>query len=182
MNGHMSRANIRPFKGILPKIAESAYIDESAVIIGDVSIGQQSSIWCTCVLRGDVNSISVGDRSNIQDGSILHVTHKNPIKHPDGYPLIIGDDVTVAHNVTLHGCTLEDESFVGMSSTVMDGAVVQSRSMVGAGTLVPPGKIIETGWLYIGSPAKKFRQLTESEMNSFAKLADNYVNYSREYM
>lgn len=180
MNGHMS--NIRPFKDISPQIAKSAYIDESAVVIGDVKVGEDSSIWCTCVLRGDVNSITVGQRTNVQDGSILHVTHKNPLKHPEGYPLTIGNEVTVAHHVSLHGCTLEDQCFVGMGSIVMDGAVVQTQSMIGAGTLVPPGKVIETGWLYIGSPAKKFRELTEEEMNSFSKLADNYVNYSRDYM
>ena len=175
-------SNLRPFKGTMPSIDESAYIDESAVVIGNVSIGADSSIWCTCVLRGDVNSIVVGNRSNIQDGSILHVTHKNPIKHPEGYPLVIGDDVTVAHHASLHGCTLEDQCFVGMGSIVMDGATVQSKSMIGAGSLVPPGKVIETGWLYIGSPAKKFRELSDEEMSGFKKLADNYVNYSRDYM
>lgn len=175
-------SNIRPFKGIEPAIHQSAYIDESAVIIGDVSIGEKSSVWCTCVLRGDVNSITIGKRSNIQDGSILHVTHKNPQKHPDGFPLTIGDDVTVAHHASLHGCTLEDQSFVGMGAIVMDGAVVQKHSMVGAGALVPPGKVIESGWLYIGSPAKKFRELTSEELAGFTQLAQNYVNYSRDYM
>ena len=175
-------SNIRKYKDIYPEISESAYIDPSAVIIGDVKVGEQSSIWCTCVLRGDVNFIRVGDRSNIQDGSICHVTHRNPERHPEGYPLIIGNDVTVAHNVTLHGCTLEDECFIGMSSTIMDGAVVQSQSMVGAGSLVTPGKVIESGWLYVGSPAKKFRPLTDDEKSMFTRLSNNYVKYSRDYM
>jgi len=175
-------SKLRPFKGITPKIADSAYIDDSAVVIGDVTIGEQSSVWCTTVIRGDVNSIKIGSRTNIQDGSILHVTHKNPGRHPEGFPLIIGNDVTVAHNVTLHGCILEDETFVGMSSTIMDGVVVQSGCMIGAGTLVTPGKVCESGWLYLGSPAKKVRELTEDEKNMFKRLANNYVNYSREYM
>lgn len=175
-------SNIRPFKNIQPQIHESVYIDPSAVIIGDVKIGEYSSIWCTSVLRADVNSITLGKRSNIQDGCVLHVTHKNPLKHPEGYPLSIGDDVTVAHNVALHGCTLENECFIGMSSTIMDGAVVQSQSMVGAGSLVTPGTIVESGWLYLGYPAKKRRELTDEEMDMFKKLAKNYVNYSRSYM
>ena len=175
-------SNLRPYKGKYPELSSTAYVDESAVVIGDVTIGDESSIWCTTVARGDVNSITIGDRSNIQDGSILHVTHKNPQLHPEGFPLIIGNDVTVAHNVTLHGCTLEDESFVGMSSTVMDGALVQSGCMIGAGTLVPPGKVCESGWLYLGSPAKKVRELTAEEKNMFKRLAQNYVNYSRDYM
>ena len=174
-------SDIRPYKGIIPKIADTAYIDPSAVIIGDVEIGEYSSVWCNVTIRGDVNCIRLGDRTNIQDGSVLHVTHKNPEKHPEGYPLILGDDVTVAHNVTLHGCTMEDRSFVGMSATVMDGAVIQSDSMVGAGALVTPGTIVESGWLYVGVPAKKFRRLTEEEISSLPKLADNYVNYAAEY-
>ena len=175
-------SSIRPYKGTFPQVAQSAYVDESAVVIGDVRVGEESSVWCTCVLRGDVNSISIGKRSNIQDGSILHVTHKNPERHPDGYPVKIGDDVTVAHNVTLHGCTLEDACFVGMSSTVMDGAVIQSGCMIGAGTLVTPGKVCESGWLYLGSPAKKARELSKDEKNMFKRLAQNYVAYSRDYM
>jgi carbonic anhydrase/acetyltransferase-like protein (isoleucine patch superfamily) len=172
--------NIRSFKGITPAIAESAYVDSSAVVIGDVKIGEQSSVWCNVTVRGDVNSISIGKRTNVQDGSVLHVTHKNP-NNPDGHPLILGDDVTVAHNVMLHGCTLEDCSFVGMSSTVMDGAVVQSKAMVGAGALITNNTIVESGWLYLGVPAKKVRPLTDDEMALFPKLADNYVKYALDY-
>ena len=130
-------SDIRPYKGITPKISDSAYIDHSAVIIGDVEIGELSSVWCNVTIRGDVNCIKIGDRTNIQDGSVLHVTHKNPERHPEGYPLILGNDVTIGHNVTLHGCTMEDCSFAGMSSTIMDGALVQSGAMVAAGALVP---------------------------------------------
>jgi carbonic anhydrase/acetyltransferase-like protein (isoleucine patch superfamily) len=179
MLGLMS--NIRPFKGIVPKIAPSALIDPSAVIIGEVSIGAESSVWCTCVLRGDVNFIRIGERTNIQDGSILHVTHKNPEKHPEGYPLIIGDDVTVGHRVMLHGCTLEDCCFIGMGATVMDGAVVETGSMVGAGALVTGGTRVESGFLYVGVPAKKLRALTDAEKAMIKQSAINYVNYSADY-
>ena len=174
-------SNIRPYKGILPTIAGSAYIDPSAIVIGDVEIGEESSIWCTTVVRGDVNSIRIGKRSNIQDGSILHVTHKNPVKHPEGYPLTIGDDVTIGHRVTLHGCTLENCCFIGMGATIMDGAVVETGAMVGANALVTSGMKVESGFLYIGSPAKKFRALTEAEKQMLKQSAINYVNYSADY-
>ena len=178
--GRMS--NLRPYKGITPKCADSAYVDESAVVIGDVTIGDKSSIWCTCVARGDVNFIKIGKRSNIQDASVLHVTHKNPDKHPEGYPLIIGDDVTIGHRVTLHGCTLEDRTFIGMGAVVMDDAVVQSDSMVGAGALVTAGTIVESGWLYVGVPAKKKRRLSDEEIKWIKQSALNYVAYSRDYL
>lgn len=174
-------SDIRTYKGITPKIADSAYIDKSAVIIGDVEIGEDSSIWCTCVIRGDVNFIRIGDRTNIQDASVLHVTHRNPVKHPDGYPLIIGDDVTIGHRVTLHGCILEDCCFIGMNATVMDGAVVESGAMIGAGALVTSNTRCESGYLYIGTPAKKVRALTDSEKQNLKQSAINYVNYSAEY-
>jgi carbonic anhydrase/acetyltransferase-like protein (isoleucine patch superfamily) len=172
---------IRPFKGVFPDIADSAYIDQSAVLIGEVKIGEDSSVWCNVTIRGDVNHIRIGNRTNIQDGSVIHVTHKNPERHPEGYPTILGDDVTIAHNVTLHGCILEDCCFVGMSATVMDGAVVQSGAMVGAGALVTNNTVVESGWLYLGVPAKKARKLTPEESAYLPKLAENYVNYSLDY-
>ncbi|MCM8533163.1 MAG: gamma carbonic anhydrase family protein [Lentisphaeraceae bacterium] len=175
-------SSIRTYKGITPKIDSSAYVDESAVIIGDVVIGKESSVWCTTVIRGDVNHIRIGDRSNIQDGSILHVTHKNPEKHPEGYPLIIGDDVTIGHRVTLHGCTLEDCCFIGMNATIMDGAVVESGAMVGACALVTSHTKVESGFLYVGAPAKKVRALKDSEKAMLKQSAINYVNYSRDYL
>jgi carbonic anhydrase/acetyltransferase-like protein (isoleucine patch superfamily) len=173
--------NIRDFKGILPKIHESAYIDSSAVVIGEVEIGEQSSVWCTTVIRGDVNFIKIGKRTNIQDASVLHVTHKNPERHPEGYPLIIGDDVTIGHRVTLHGCTLQDCCFIGMNATVMDGAVIESGAMVGAGALVTSGTIAESGFLYIGVPAKKARALSKDEKAMLKQSALNYVNYAADY-
>ncbi|NQZ56085.1 MAG: gamma carbonic anhydrase family protein [Lentisphaeraceae bacterium] len=174
-------SNLRSYKGIKPQCAASAYIDESAVVIGDVTVGEDSSIWCTTVARGDVNYIKIGKRTNVQDASVLHVTHKNPVKHPEGYPLIIGDDVTIGHRVTLHGCTLEDRTFIGMGAVVMDAAVVQSDSMVGAGALVTAGTIVESGWLYVGVPARKRRELTDDEIKWIKQSALNYVAYSEDY-
>jgi len=171
----------RAYKGVVPTVSESAYIDESAVIIGDVIIGEESSVWCTTVIRGDVNSIRIGKRSNVQDASVLHVTHKNPLLHPEGFPLIIGDDVTIGHRVTLHGCVLQDRCFIGMNAVVMDGAVVESDSMVGAGALVTGGTTVESGWLYIGAPARKKRQLSEKEIAQIKQSALNYVGFSEDY-
>lgn len=172
---------IRPFKGITPQIDPSAFIAETAVVIGEVSIGAQSSLWYNVVARGDVNFISIGDRSNIQDLTMLHVTHK---KHADdpGAPLIIGNDVTVGHSVTLHGCTLKDGCFIGMQAMVMDKAVVGEGALVGARALVTEGTVIPPHTLWVGAPAKYKRDLTPDEIAWLSKSADNYVKYSREFI
>lgn len=172
---------IRPFKGITPQIDPSAFIAETAVVIGEVSIGAQSSLWYNVVARGDVNFISIGDRSNIQDLTMLHVTHK---KHADdpGAPLIIGNDVTVGHSVTLHGCTLKDGCFIGMQAMVMDKAVVGEGALVGARALVTEGTIIPPHTLWVGAPAKYKRDLTLDEIAWLNKSADNYVKYSLEFI
>lgn len=172
---------IRPFQGTLPTIDPSAFIAETAVIIGDVAIGPQSSIWYNCVVRGDVNSIRIGERSNIQDLSVLHVTHR---KHADdpGAPLVIGDDVTIGHSVTLHGCTLHNGCFIGMQAMVMDKAVVGEGAMVGAGALVTEGTIIAPQTLWVGSPARYKRDLTPHEIERLQQSARNYVRYAHEYM
>jgi len=172
---------IRPFKGVSPKIADSAFIAEGAVVIGDVSIGKEASIWYNCVVRGDVNSISIGERSNIQDLSMLHVTHKKNADDP-GAPLVIGNDVTVGHSVTLHGCTIEDGAFIGMQAMVMDHAVVGKGALVGACALVTEGTIIPPATLWVGSPAKYKRDLTPTEVAWLGRSAGNYVRYSREYL
>jgi gamma-carbonic anhydrase len=172
---------IRPFKGVLPKIHESAFIAEGAVVIGEVSIGKEASIWYNCVVRGDVNFISIGDRTNIQDLSMLHVTHKKNAEDP-GAPLVIGSDVTVGHSVTLHGCTIEDGAFIGMQAMIMDHAVVGKGALVGARALVTEGTVIAPGTLWVGAPAKYKRDLTESEIAWLARSAGNYVRYSREYL
>ncbi|MCG6346577.1 gamma carbonic anhydrase family protein [Vibrio fluvialis] len=172
---------IRSYKGITPQIGECVYIDESSVLVGDIKIGNDASIWPLVAARGDVNHIVIGARSNIQDGSVLHVTHKNN-ENPDGYPLIIGEDVTVGHKVMLHGCTIQDRVLVGMGAIVLDGVVVESDVMIGAGSLVPPGKRLESGYLYIGSPVKQARPLNEKERAFLVKSAQNYVQNKNDYL
>ncbi|EME3972278.1 gamma carbonic anhydrase family protein [Vibrio fluvialis] len=172
---------IRSYKGITPQIGERVYIDESSVLVGDIKIGNDASIWPLVAARGDVNHIVIGARSNIQDGSVLHVTHKNN-ENPDGYPLIIGEDVTVGHKVMLHGCTIQDRVLVGMGAIVLDGVVVESDVMIGAGSLVPPGKRLESGYLYIGSPVRQARPLNEKERAFLVKSAQNYVQNKNDYL
>jgi len=172
---------IRPFQGVHPKIDPSAFIAETAVIIGDVQIGPQSSIWYNVVVRGDVNSIRIGARSNMQDLSMLHVTHKKHAGDP-GAPLIIGDDVTVGHSVTLHGCTVENGAFIGMQAIVMDGVVVGTGALVGARALVTEGTVIPPHTLWVGAPARYKRDLTPDEVAWLEKAAGNYVNYALQYI
>jgi gamma-carbonic anhydrase len=172
---------IRPFQGIHPKIDSSVFIAETSVIVGDVEIGPQSSIWYNVVARGDVNSIRIGKRSNIQDLSMLHVTHKRDADDP-GAPLIIGDDVTVGHSVTLHGCTVENGAFIGMQAIVMDKVVVGEGALVGARSLVTEGTIIPPHTLWVGAPARYKRDLNPEEIARLAKSADNYVNYALQYI
>ncbi|WED21802.1 gamma carbonic anhydrase family protein [Vibrio sp. JC009] len=174
-------SKLRSYKGISPKVGEHVYIDDSAVLIGDIAIGENSSIWPLVAARGDVNHISIGKRTNIQDGSVLHVTHKNK-ENPIGYPLIIGNDVTVGHKVMLHGCTIKDRVLVGMASIVLDGAVIEEEVMIGAGSLVPPNKVLESGYLYIGSPVKQARPLKDEERAFLQKSADNYVETKNDYL
>lgn len=174
-------STIRSYKGIAPKLGNSVYIDQSAVLVGDITIGDDSSIWPLVAARGDVNHIIIGQRSNIQDGSVLHVTHKNAA-NPDGYPLIIGNDVTIGHKVMLHGCTVKDRVLVGMASVILDGAVIEPEVMIGAGSLVPPNKVLKSGYLYIGSPVRQARALTEQERAFLQKSADNYVATKNDYL
>lgn len=172
--------NIRSYKGITPTLADGVYIDPAAVVIGDVHIGADSSLWPMAVARGDVNYIRIGERSNIQDGSVLHVTHAHK-EVPGGHPLLIGNEVTVGHNVTLHGCTIGNRCLVGMGSTILDGAVLDDGVYVGAGSLVPPGKHLEGGYLYLGSPVKRVRALNPDEIERFIYSASHYVRLKSEY-
>lgn len=174
-------SHIRSYKGIYPKIGKNVYIDESSVLVGDIVLGEDSSIWPLVAARGDVNHIYIGERTNIQDGSVLHVTHKNT-ENPEGYPLIIGNDVTVGHKVMLHGCTIHDRVLVGMGTIVLDGVIVESDVVIGAGSLVPPNKRLESGYLYIGSPVKQARPLKEEERAFLLKSADNYVVNKNDYL
>jgi carbonic anhydrase/acetyltransferase-like protein (isoleucine patch superfamily) len=172
---------IKSFQGVHPTIDPSAFIAETAVIIGDVTMGPQSSVWYNCVVRGDVNHICIGARSNVQDLSMLHVTHK---KHADdpGAPLLIGDDVTIGHSVTLHGCTLKNGCFIGMQAMVMDNAVIGEGALIGARALVTEGTIIPPNTLWVGSPARYKRDLTPEEVAWLPKSADNYVKYALQYI
>ncbi|KZY42063.1 MULTISPECIES: gamma carbonic anhydrase family protein [Pseudoalteromonas] len=172
---------IRSYKGITPTYDNSVYIDESSVLVGDITLGKDSSVWPLVAARGDVNYIRIGERTNIQDGSVLHLTRASK-SNPDGYPLIIGDDVTVGHKVMLHGCQLGNRILVGMGAIVMDNAVVEDDVIIGGGSLVPPNKRLESGYLYVGSPVKQARPLTEQE-RAFLKIsADNYVQLKDEYL
>ncbi len=172
--------NIRPFQELRPSIAEDAWVDESAVVIGDVSIGPQASIWPLCAVRGDIHSIRIGARSNIQDGSVIHVTHDSDF-NPGGFPVEIGADVTVGHKVMLHGCTIGNNCLIGMGAIVLDGAVIEAKVILGAGSLVPQGKVLESGHLYHGSPVKKVRALTEKELDFLDYVAGNYVKLAQQY-
>ena len=166
--------SIRTYQQITPQLGPRVFVDASAVVIGDVELGEDASVWPMAVVRGDMHRIRIGARSSVQDGSVLHITHAGPF-NPDGYPLIIGDEVTIGHNVTLHGCTLGNRILVGMGSIVMDGAVVEDEVVIGAGSLVPPGKRLQSGYLYVGSPVKQARALTDKERAFFSYSASNYV-------
>lgn len=169
------------FEGIMPKLSASVYVDEAAVVIGDVEIGDDSSIWPSTVVRGDVNHIRIGSRTNIQDGSVLHVTQPGD-GTPEGFPLYVGNNVTVGHGVVLHACTVEDNCLIGMGATLLDGAVIHSQVLVGAGSLVPPGKELESGYLWLGNPVKKIRPLNDKEMAWFEHSAENYVKLKNRYL
>ncbi|WP_455818461.1 gamma carbonic anhydrase family protein [Pseudomonas cerasi] len=173
--------NIRPYKGVRPQSGERVMIDITSVVIGDVVLDDDVGIWPLVVIRGDVNRVTIGKRSNIQDGSVLHLTHKSAA-NPEGHPLIIGEDVTVGHKVMLHGCTIGDRVLVGMGSILLDGVIVEDDVMIGAGSLVSPGKRLESGYLYLGSPARKIRPLTEEEIGGLLYSANNYVGWKNDYL
>jgi carbonic anhydrase/acetyltransferase-like protein (isoleucine patch superfamily) len=173
--------SIRSYTGIRPVIGQRVYIDESAVVIGKVTLADDASLWPMVVARGDVNTIQVGARSNIQDLSVLHVTHDGPYS-PGGMPLTIGADVTVGHKCLLHACTVGDRCLIGMGSIVMDGAVVEDDVLLGAGSLVSPGKRLESGHLYRGSPAQKIRPLTTEERAMLLYSAQHYLRMKDRYL
>jgi carbonic anhydrase/acetyltransferase-like protein (isoleucine patch superfamily) len=177
----MNINNLQKFKNLAPQITKGVYVHQTATIIGEVSIGENSSIWAGAVIRGDINFIRIGKNTNIQDLSMLHVNHKSS-EDPTGSPLIIGDNVTIGHAVILHGCTIQDECLIGMGSIVMDKVLVQKQVLLGAGSLVASGAVLESGYLYVGRPAKKVRALTEEEIASLMESANSYVQVKDEYL
>jgi carbonic anhydrase/acetyltransferase-like protein (isoleucine patch superfamily) len=172
---------LRPYKNHFPQQGDRVMIDSSSVVVGEVQLADDVSIWPLVAIRGDVNKVVIGKRSNIQDGSVLHVTHKST-SNPEGYPLIVGEDVTVGHKAMLHGCTIGNRVLVGMGSILLDGVVVEDDVMIGAGSLVPPGKRLESGYLYLGSPVKQVRPLSEAEIAGLLYSSNNYVGWKNEYL
>ncbi len=173
--------SLQPYQNVMPVTGDRVYIHPSASVIGDVTLGDDVSIWPGTVIRGDVNRITIGAGSNIQDLSVLHVSHKSSWD-PGGAPLVIGQRVTVGHKVILHGCTLGDECLIGMGAIIMDKVIVEPRVLVGAGSLVPEGKVLESGYLYLGSPARRVRALTEGELAHFAYSAQHYIRLKDHYL
>ena len=173
--------SIRDYKKKMPVLGERVYIDPAAVVIGRVKVGDDVSFWPMAVARGDVNEITVGDRTNVQDGSVLHVTHDGPYS-PGGIPLIVGADVTIAHNVTLHACTVGDRCLIGMNSCVLDGAIIEDDVFVAAGSLVTPGQRLDASSLYRGSPARRVRPLSAGDLEMLRYSAAHYVRLKEEYL
>ncbi|HHH43235.1 MAG TPA: gamma carbonic anhydrase family protein [Gammaproteobacteria bacterium] len=171
---------VRRFEGIQPDLHPTVYVDELALVSGAVKIGADSSVWPMSVVRGDVNHIEIGARTNIQDGCVLHVTHDSEFAE-GGMPLRIGDGVTVGHKAVLHACTIEDGCLIGMGAIVLDGAVVRRGAIVGAGALVPPNKELEGGCLYVGAPVKRVRELTAKEKQFLDYSAEHYVQLKNRH-
>jgi carbonic anhydrase/acetyltransferase-like protein (isoleucine patch superfamily) len=172
---------LRSFRGVSPLLGQRVYVSDLALVLGDVHVGDDSSIWPFAAIRGDMHRIRIGCRTSVQDGSVLHITHAGPF-NPHGYPLTIGDDVTIGHGAILHGCTVGNRVLVGMGATLLDGVTVADEVVIAAGALVTPGKVLESGKLYAGSPAKILRELSERERNFFTYSANNYVRLKDEYL
>jgi len=178
---NMMASALRPYKDLFPQPGQRVMVDPSSVVVGDVIMGDDVSIWPLVAIRGDVNQVRIGARTNVQDGSVLHVTHKSA-SNPQGFPLIIGEDVTVGHKAMLHGCTIGDRVLIGMGSILLDGVIVEEEVMIGAGSLVPPGKRLESGYLYLGSPVRQIRPLNDNEKEGLRYSANNYVAWKDDYL
>lgn len=173
--------NLRPFENKEPVMGDRVYIDPKSVVIGDVTMGDDVSVWPMSVIRGDVNFINIGASTNIQDGAILHVTHDGPFTD-GGQPLIIGKGVTIGHQAVLHGCRIDDYCLIGMSALILDGVHIEHHVMLAAGSLVPPGKRLQSGYLYLGNPARAVRPLTEKELAHLEYSAAHYVKLKNKYL
>ena len=172
---------LRTFQGLTPRLGERVFIDPASVVLGDVVMGDDCSVWPMAVIRGDMHRIRIGARVSVQDGSVLHITHASDF-NPGGHPLTIGDDVTIGHKALLHGCSIGNRVLVGMGATVMDGVVVEDEVIIAAGAVVTPGKTLESGHVYAGNPAKPLRALKDSERAFFTYTAGNYVKLKDQYL
>ena len=172
---------LRPYHDVMPALGNHCYVADSAELIGKLTVGDDSSFWPQVVVRGDVNVIAIGARTNVQDGAVLHVSHDHDAQ-PGGFPLLIGDEVTIGHKAILHGCTIGQRCLIGMGSVVLDGAILEDGVMLGAGSLVPPHKRLEGGFLWLGQPARRIRPLTEAERAHLAYSAAHYVRLKDEYL
>ncbi len=173
---------LRRYRDILPTIGQRAYVDPAASVIGDVVLGDDVSIWPGTIVRGDVNFIRIGARTNIQDGSVIHVSHDGPHAKLGGFATVIGEDVTIGHKAIIHACRIEDAALIGMGAIVLDGAVVRKHGFVGAGALVAPGKVVGEGELWLGNPARKARMLTDAEIEALYYSAQHYVRLKDQYL
>jgi carbonic anhydrase/acetyltransferase-like protein (isoleucine patch superfamily) len=174
--------DIRPYRDILPTLGERTYVDPAATVIGDVVLGDDVSIWPGTVVRGDVNFIRIGARTNIQDGSVVHVSHDGPHAKLGGFATVIGDDVTIGHKAIVHACRIEDAVLIGMGAIVLDGVIVRRHGFVGAGALVAPGKEVGERELWLGNPARKVRMLSDAEVEALFYSAQHYVRLKDQYL
>ena len=174
--------NIRPYLGKLPVLGERAYVDRSASLIGDVELGDDVSIWPGTVVRGDVNFIRIGARTNVQDGTVIHVSHDGPHAKLGGFATVIGSDVTIGHKAIVHACRIEDAALIGMGAIVLDGAIIEKHGFVGAGALVAPGKVVGSGELWLGNPAKRVRMLSDAEIEALYYSAGHYIRLNDQYL
>jgi carbonic anhydrase/acetyltransferase-like protein (isoleucine patch superfamily) len=174
--------SIRSFNGITPQLGERVFVDDSATVIGDVVLGDDVSVWPGAIIRGDMHYIRVGHRSNVQDNAVLHITHASENFSPEGFPLNIGEDVTIGHAAVLHGCTVGNRVLVGIGAIVNDGAVIEDEVILGAGALVPPGKHLASGYVYVGNPVKQLRPLSYDERNFLPYSPQNYIKLKDQYL
>ncbi|HET7611560.1 MAG TPA: gamma carbonic anhydrase family protein [Rhodanobacteraceae bacterium] len=173
--------NLRAYRDVAPRLGARVYVDPAATVIGDVELGDDVSLWPGAVVRGDVERIRIGARTNVQDTAVLHVTHDGPYS-PGGFPCIVGSDVTIGHGAVVHACTVGDRCLIGMHATLLDGVVVERHAFVGAGALVPPGKVVGEGELWVGNPARCVRRLGDSEIEALRYSASHYVELKDEYL
>ncbi len=174
--------NIRSFQGHEPVLGERVYVDPAATVIGRVELGDDVSIWPGCVVRGDVNYIRIGDRTNVQDGTVVHVSHDGPYTQPGGFPTEIGTDVTIGHGAIVHACRIGNYCLIGMGARILDGAVIEDHAFVGAGALVAPGKVVRSGELWLGNPARMARKLSDAELEQLRYSAGHYVRLKDMYL